>query len=30
VGSLQMALLDQLQLLEEATFLARLKLVVNP
>jgi len=30
VGSLQMALLDQLQLLEEATFVQRLKLTVSP
>jgi hydroxyethylthiazole kinase len=30
VGSLQMALLDQLQLLEEETFAQRLKLTVNP
>ena len=30
VGSLQMALLDQLQLLDEATFLQRLKLAVLP
>ena len=29
VGSLQMALLDQLQLLDEATFMQRLKLTVN-
>lgn len=29
VGSLQMALLDQLQLLDEATFLSRLKLVLH-
>ena len=30
VGSLQMALLDQLQLLDEATFVQRLKLTVSP